>query len=78
MFGSLNIYQNQFLKFPLLTCKLDILYSMVDITAFYPSQNFHTYGKSLFWINYLRERCKNMDIDIIGQFSKKIYKNNEF
>ena len=78
MVGSLNIYHHRFMKIPLLTCKQGILYSMLDVTAFYPSQNLYTHRKSLFWMKNLREWCTNMDIDNIDQFLNKTYINNEF
>ena len=78
MFGFLNIYHHQFMNIPLLTCKQGILYAMVYVTVFYPSQNLYSYRKSLIWMKKLRERCTNMEIDNIDQFSNKTYINNEF
>ena len=78
MFGSLNIYHHQFMNIPLLTCKQGILYAMVYVTLFYPSRNLYSYRKSLICMKKLRERCTNMEIDNIDQFSNKTYINNEF
>ena len=78
MFGSLNIYHHQFINIPLLTCKQGILYAMVYVTVFYPSQNLYSHRKSLIWMKKLREQCTNMDIDNIDFFLNKTYIKNEF